>query len=308
MSTHYDDIDAPAKPRRSLLSFILPPLICFLCGVAVTAWLVTHSSSALSMLGVHQQQAAPAAMPHPTPVPPPPSPDREGDGQARAVADPEMARRVASLEDQVARIEGQARSAAGDADRAEGMLIAFAARRALDRGIGLGYLEGLLRDRFGAGHPQEVATVIATSRQPVTLQALQDELQQIGPQLAGGGPKQSWWSAVRAELATLIIIRKSDTPSPEPQVRLDTISRLIDAGQVSHARAEVERMPGQGSASKWLADARRYVAARNALDTIESAALLGTQPPGRAAPAPNPAVPPAVASQPKSPLAAPGGA
>ena len=66
-----------------------------------------------------------------------------------AAADPQMATRVETLEGKVADIETQAKEATGDASRAEGLLVAFAARRALDQGVGLGYIEGLLRERFG---------------------------------------------------------------------------------------------------------------------------------------------------------------
>ena len=47
--------------------------------------------------------------------------------------------------------------------------IAFAARRAIDRGVALGYLENLLTERFGQQHQAAVATIVTASRQPVRL-------------------------------------------------------------------------------------------------------------------------------------------
>ena len=50
--------------------------------------------------------------------------------------------------------------AEGSAGRADALLVAFAARRAIDRGVALGYLETLLVDRFGSRHPRAVATIV----------------------------------------------------------------------------------------------------------------------------------------------------
>jgi hypothetical protein len=192
----------------------------------------------------------------------------------RLVIDPETTRRVNRLEQRIAEIDSQSRAAVGNADRAEGLLVAFAARRALDRGVALGYIEGLLRQRFGGSQRQAVATIITASRQPVTLEELQDGLQQVAPELTGGGPDQDWWSALRRELGGLITVRKAGTPSTMPAERLRRATRWLEAGQVDVALAEVLRMPGRENASEWIANARRYVAARRALDAIETAALL----------------------------------
>jgi hypothetical protein len=131
--------------------------------------------------------------------------------------------------------------------------------------------------------------VITAAREPVTLQELQTELQQVAPQLVGGGDEQSWWAAFKMELAGLVSIRKEGTPSTLPSDRLERAIQRLEAGQVEVTMAEVQRLPGRSRAAAWIAKARRYVAARQALDLIESAALLepnvATAPPapGRAA-------------------------
>jgi hypothetical protein len=190
------------------------------------------------------------------------------------VLDPETTRRVNRLELRLTEIAQQSQAASGNADRAEGLLVAFAARRALDRGVGLGYIEGLLRQRFGTSQPVAVASIITASRQPVTLEELQAGLQEVGPELVGGGPNQDWWTALKRELSGVVIIRRSGTPSTLPSERLQRARRRLDAGQVDVALAEVLRLPGREQAMPWIGQARRYVAARRALDTIETAALL----------------------------------
>jgi hypothetical protein len=83
-----------------------------------------------------------------------------------------------------------------------------------------------------------------------------------------------------------------------PSDRLRRAERALDAGQVEVALIEVLRLPGRENAKDWIAEARRYVAARQALDTIETAALLEPVPTGPAAAQPAPDVSTAVAAAP----------
>jgi hypothetical protein len=269
--------------RRSLLSVLALPLIAFIAGIAAMGWVLTHWSTAASWIGVRpappQQVAAPAPAPAPLPVRTMPPPPAEPQQTQRLVLDPETTRRVNQLEQRVAEIDNQSRTAVGNADRAEGLLVAFAARRALDRGVALGYIEGLLRERFGETQRQAVATIITASRQPVTLEELQEGLQEVAPDLTGASPDQNWWGALKAQLGGLVAIRKAGTPSTMPAERLHRATRRLEAGQVDVALAEVLRMPGRQNAGDWIAAARRYVSARRALDTIETAALLDPRTP-----------------------------
>lgn len=275
MSTHYPEMDG-LRPKRSLFSLLALPLLTFAAGLAVMVWLLTRWPAAAELVGVKTPPAAPAPL---VPVAAPPAPPPVLVSPATtAEAEAELNRRVEMLERRIGTLDVQAREAVGNADRAESLLIAFAARRALDRGIGLGYLEALLRQRFGATQPQAVATIIAASNKPVTLQELQQQLQQLGPQLAEGGPQQSWWSAFRQELGDLVTVRRSESPSTMPSVRLARAEQRLEVGQVSYALAELNRLPGRDKAAAWFAAARRYIAARDALDRIETAALLEQRP------------------------------
>lgn len=302
MASSNDPADGPSvePQRRRLLGLVLLPTLFFLLGLAAMVWILTRWEAAAQLLGlgaeppavVMQQQPpapAPAAQPAPAPAA---APLLSGEA---LVIDPELARRVAALEQRLGQVGSEARSASGNADRAEGLLVAFAARRALDRGVSLGFLEALLRQRFGQSQPRAVGMIIAAAREPVTLQELQDGLQEIGPQLVGAGPDQGWWEAFQAELGSLITVRRQDTPSPEPAERLRRATRRLEAGQAEVALAEVLRMPGRENGRDWILKARRYVAARGALDTIETAALL--EPRAAAAATPAPAQPPSGQAQ-----------
>jgi hypothetical protein len=281
------------RTGRSRMSLLILPLIAFLLGLAAMGWLLANWGAAASYLGIARPAAAqPAAAAAPAPAQPVQA--KPAERAQTLLIDPEMQRRVAQLEQRITEIDDQSRAAVGNADRAEGLLVAFAARRALDRGVALGYIEGLLRQRFGETQRQAVATIITASRQPVTLEELQDGLKEVGPSLTGGSPRQDWWTALKAELADVVTVRKSGTPSTLPDERLSRATRRLEAGQVDVALAEVLRLPGRDNAETWIANARRYVAARRALDTIETAALLEprTQPrPGAEQTAPAPAPP-----------------
>lgn len=187
-----------------------------------------------------------------------------------------LATRVAELEQRLSRITLEAESASGNASRAEGLLVAFAVRRALDRGLSLGYLDAQLRLRFGDDQPNAVKTIIETSREPVTLEQLRAELDAMAPQLVGrgGDDNGSLWTGLRRELGELFVVRAAGTQSPRASERLDRARRYLTAGQADLAIAEVEAMPGSDVASEWLIEARRYHEARRALDLIETAAIL----------------------------------
>ncbi|SIN63951.1 inner membrane protein [Parasphingorhabdus marina DSM 22363] len=214
---------------------------------------------------------APAQVQESEPEPPILTPDIE---RALAV-------RVADLEDRLSRINVQAQAASGNAARAEGLLIAFAARRALDRGSPLGYIESQLRLRFGDAQPKAVTTIINASREPVTLEELASGLDDIGPTLTSGSSGQGFWTDVRRELSELFVIRRDGTPSPAPQQRLLRAERYVENGNVDAAITEIDRLPGDiesnETASAWMEQARRYNEARRALDVIETAAILEPQ-------------------------------
>jgi hypothetical protein len=292
MNGDYDPLDSPAVRRGAWFRPLILPLVAFLLGLGAMGYILARWDAAARVVGVAPTPppaalAAPPALPPAQAVAAPPAsgaaPEEEPE---RILIDPEVGRRVSALEQRIAQLDTQSRAAVGNADRAEGLLVAFAARRALDRGVALGFLEALLRERFGTSQPRAVGMILLAARNPVTLQELQLGLQEAGPRLVGTPPDATWWTAIQAELGALITVRRRDTPSPEPEERLRRATQRLDAGQVDVALAEVSRIPGNATAADWIRKARLYVAARAALDTIETAALLEPR-----APAPAPAVP-----------------
>jgi len=314
MNGDYDPLDMDAgPPRRSVLRRLIAPGLAFLLGLGAMGYILSHWDAAARVIGVAPQTPpapqvalAPQDPTRPIAVDPVPAPGdaAPADAPERIVIDPEIGRRVAALEARVGQVDTQSRAAVGNADRAEGLLVAFAARRALDRGVALGFLEALLRQRFGESQPQAVGMIILAARDPVTLQELQGGLQQLGPQLIGAGPSQSWWGAFRGELGSLITVRREGTPSSMPAERLARATRWLESGEVAPALAEIQRMPGAERAVDWVVRARRYVSARRALDAIETAALLEPRagprtPPAQARPAAAPAAAPPRPARPR---------
>ncbi len=288
MASNYPDEPRPARPLRTAL---IVAGLAFLGGLALMAWALTQWEPMKRFVaGDDAVPVVPATANRPITAAQP-------SGMMAAEAPPVAATigqtsaidaRIADLEGRMARIDLRAAAAAGNAERAEGLLIAFAARRALDRGVALGYIEGELRDRFGPTQPRAVAAIIAGAQQPVTVEGLHQGLTTIAPDLVGGGAAESWWDSTRRTLGSLVVVRKQGTESPAADDRVRRAQLRLEGGQVESALAEIARLPARAKANDWMAKARRYIEAHRALDIIEAAALTDTPNP---TPAPAPAVP-----------------
>lgn len=277
-----DDPYAQRAPSRSgsrsgMRTAIILATIAFVLGIAVTALFIRQyrqwlPRSAQAMIDSAAPEGGGGNF-----VPPPEvsASGRAIDNEALNARQTSLAAQLGVLEARTAMIDQDSRAAAGNAGRAEALLIAFAARRAIDRGLALGYVEGQLRQRFGLTQPRAVASIIQASRQPVTLEDLRLGLDTIAPDLTTGARTDGWWASLRREFAGLVVIRHEGTPSPRAADRLARARRLLDAGQVPAALAEVGRLPGAASAAPWIAAASRYVQAHDALDMIEGAAIQG---------------------------------
>ncbi len=184
--------------------------------------------------------------------------------------------RLAAAEQRLARLDLQAQAASGNAARAEGLLIAFAARRSLERGAELGYLADQLRLRFSDALPNAVDTIIETSRDPITVDGLIARLDRLAPKLENTTQEPSF-DRFRRELGQLFVVRRESAPSPQPQRRLDRARLFLQSGRVASAIEEVRQLPGAANARGWIADAERYAAAQRALDLIETSAVVEPQ-------------------------------
>jgi len=273
-------IPPPAR-RRSLLPLLILTLLAFALGVALTIW-------AWPQVQRRWGETLPAAT-----LPAAPARQAPMVQPLTATAAQSLDSRIVQLEERLTRITIEAQAASGNASRAEGLLVAFAARRALDTGAPLGYLEGQLRLRFGQGQPRAVAAIIAAAREPITLTDLRSGLSAIGDRVTQVPADAGWWSALEREARELITIRKATTPSARPELAMERALRYIDGGRVAAALAEVERLPGRGAADRWIQAARRYLEARRALDLIETAAILEPRPLGTVESLPTAQNPPA---------------
>ncbi len=249
---------------RLLVAFFL-----MLLGAAAAVWGLAHYRPAARILGVVPTPSTAVRLnPKPITTDPPSSPPM----LALASGD----QRIAGLEQRIARVENATQRAEGSAGRADALVVAFAARRAIDRGVALGYLENLLNHHFGGQHPAAVATIITASRQPIRLNELIDQYLSLGPALRRGGPQDSWWTNLKRELGSLAEIHRADQPATNPDARYARALQRLETGDVDQAVAETMREPGASGAAAWTAKARHYVAAHRALDEIESAALMPT--------------------------------
>lgn len=269
-----------AVPARGLSfrALAIGAFLLLLIGVAAGGWAVNRWLTGTDAIPVAKMIESPGGATNPVLI-------AGGAVKNTAVAQPlvvapidganALAARVAELEQRLSRITLEAESASGNASRAEGLLVAFAVRRALDRGLSLGYLDAQLRLRFGDDQPNAVKTIIDTSREPVTLEQLRAELDTLAPELVGrSGDNGSLWTGIRREFSELFVVRAAGTQSPRASERLERARRYLAGGMADKAIAEVEAMPGAAAANEWLIDARRYHEARRALDLIETAAIL----------------------------------
>lgn len=241
-------------------------LAAFLLGAVATWSLLQPNDLAVSdLLSIRSEKAASEA--------PADVPAGMGVGEF-AGEERELDQRIAELEQRLARLDVQADAAAGNAARAEGLLIAFAARRAIERGDRLGYLANQLRLRFGAAEAGAVEAVLAVDREPVTLDQLLAGLDGLAPQLGASPADQGTFDWLWRELGELFVVRREDAPSPAPERRLERARLFLESGRAGAAAAEIRNLPNADSAAAWIADAERYAAAQRGLERIEAAAIL----------------------------------
>lgn len=269
-----------APSGRALL---LAALLAFAAGGALVGWVMWYNlagpraasprAESVAAAGAAGTPAPPAALAaSPTPLV---AAAIKAEQTAERVAEQQggIDQRLAAAEQRLARLDLQAQAAAGNAARAESLLIAFAARRAVERGAELGYLSDQLRLRFGDQWPNAVGTIIDFSRNPIRLDSLVARLEGLAPQLRESGEGPSW-GAFQRELSQLFVFRRESTPSPQPQRRMERARWALEQGRLSAAIEEVKGMPGAAKAESWIGDAERYRKAMDALEVIETAAVL----------------------------------
>lgn len=273
-----------SRRPRSARALILAALLAFFAGGALVGWVVWYNLQpgrpgassndivveAGGTLSVDTAPGTPVAA-SPTPL----AAAIKAEQTAERVAEQQggLDQRLAAAEQRLTRLDLQAQAAAGNAARAESLLIAFATRRSIERGAELGYLSDQLRLRFGDQWPNAVGTIIDFSRSPIRLDSLVARLDGLAPQLRESGEGPSW-AAFQRELGQLFVVRRQSTPSPQPQLRLERARWALEQGRYQAAIDEVKGMPGAAKADSWIKDAERYKKAMDALEVIETAAVL----------------------------------
>lgn len=294
MASKYGSRRKPSSTR----GFLIAALASFLAGGALAGYVVYYNLADADETAVDDSSSGAAELPEVPLVTEPsaspstaitasPSPladavaaleggDTDGAAEAvRNVAEQQggLDQRLAAAEQRLARLDLQAQAAAGNAARAEGLLIAFATRRAVERGAELGYLADQLRLRFADQWPNAVNTIINFTREPIRIDHLTARLDGLGPDLVQRKEGVSW-ARFKRELGELFVIRRESTPSPQPERRLRRARIALEQGRYQNAIDEIKGMPGAEKADAWIADAERFRDAMQALEVIETAAVL----------------------------------
>ena len=268
------------KPS-SARTLMLAASLAFVAGGGLVGWVVWYNLSgdraaaprteAVAEAGADLAGPTPALTASPTPL----AAAMKAEQAVERVAEQQggLDQRLAAAEQRLTQLDLQAQAAAGNAARAESLLIAFATRRAVERGAELGYLADQLRLRFGDQWPNAVGTIIEFSRRPIRLDSLVARLEGLSPQLRESSEGPSW-GAFKRELKQLFVFRRESTPSPQPERRMERARWALEQGRYQAAIDEVRGMPGAAKAEAWIKDAERYKKAMDALEVIETAAVL----------------------------------
>jgi hypothetical protein len=273
MQDEYLSQPRPVRSSGAGRAILAVGLLAFVLGAVLVGWVAWRSGLTLDrVLGRDEPRAAAPA----------PAAARAPAVLAPLTANPALAQggfdqRIAGLEQRLAQLDLQAQAVSGNTSRAEGLLIAFAARRMIDRGSPLGYLEDQLRVRFADSQPNAVAAIVTAAQRPVTLDQLATQLQAMAPSLASA-PEQSGWQKVTRGVSSLFVIRSESRAAPDPSSRIQRAQLLLRQGQADAAVLEVRQLPGAAGAANWIAAAQRYAATQRALDLIESTALIAPLP------------------------------
>jgi hypothetical protein len=267
--------NASRRKPSSGRSLLLAVLAAFLAGGALAGWVMWNMLQSETTGTAVSPQAAKAPGGGLSPSPTPLAAAIKAEQAVERVAEQQggLDQRLAAAEQRLSRLDLQAQAAAGNAARAESLLIAFATRRAVERGAELGYLSDQLRLRFGDQWPNAVSTIIEFSRNPVRLDGLVARLEGLGPQLRERSEGPSW-AAFQREMSQLFVVRRESTPSPQPQRRLERARWALEQGRFQNAIDEVKGMPGADKAEAWIKDAERYRKVMEAMEVIETAAVL----------------------------------
>lgn len=295
----------PAAPprRRSALPWLIAAVaVAFAIGLLTNPWFernvrsrlpgsappaVEAQSAELATLrarlaSLEARSARPATDPRPAGALP-----LAGSAEAQASVEARVAELQAQVAELRARTDSSIAVAAEGAERAQTALLVAALRRAVDGGRRFDAYEPALRARFGTTHRNEVAALLALGRRPLSHRQLAEALSRRAPSVEQAGAEgRGWWDSLKAGLAGVAAVRRADAPAVDPKSQLKAAAARAAAGDVEGALRLVAFLPpaSREALAGWSAEARRYLAATQALAALEVAALAPAPVPVPAAP------------------------
>ncbi|BBE33732.1 COG4223 family protein [Sphingosinicella microcystinivorans] len=172
-------------------------------------------------------------------------------------------------------------AAAASAEKARGVLLVTAARRAAEQGQSLAVLAPALRRHFAAADADAVERLLTASPDAPTLAVLRSRFEQIRPQLAeSAAPEKadSLWSQFKAGVASLVQVREKGASATQTanEARLADMATRLSQGDVAGALLAMQRLPArtQQLARQWRISAEAYANSYGALQQLEASVLL----------------------------------
>lgn len=172
-------------------------------------------------------------------------------------------------------------AAAASAEKARGVLLVTAARRAAEQGQSLAVLAPALRRHFAAADADAVERLLTASPGAPTLAVLRRRFAQIRPQLAESAePEQAdtLWTQFKAGVASLVQVREKGAAAAQTanEARLADMATRLSQGDVAGALLAMQRLPArtQQLARQWRISAEAYANSYGALQQLEASVLL----------------------------------
>lgn len=268
----------PSKPAGKGRLVLGVAALSFLLGGGLVGWLVYDGK--LSWNDPEVREAPARLVPSPSAVGPTAtaSPTTIPNLTPPVVSPPALTagieQRMAQIEQRLNTLDLRAQAATGNAARAEGLLIALASRRAIERGMPLGSLADQLRLRFGDAQPKTVQLVIDGAKTPITIVQLDAGLEALAIQLTKATADETGWSRFSNQISNMFVVRRTDSATVRPELQLDQARLLLRSGQTDAAADLIAKLPGAAAASSWIGEARRFAGVQQALDQLEAAAIL----------------------------------
>lgn len=153
------------------------------------------------------------------------------------------------------------------------LLLLSAARRLVESGKPLGVLEAPVVQSLGPRDKSAADALVAWSAAPTSRQGLLLRLEEpVAETAARPEVGSSWWDRLLARLSGVIQVREVDGLGNYSGVS-EPAAAALRAGELERAIAAVELAETSQVRELWLADARRQLAAEDALDRLETLLL-----------------------------------